>query len=458
VPQKFVPHPFSYREEKTLRVESLTNRGLGVCRTTIQKEDESASVNDNTSSSDNKWVIFVPNVIPGELVRLRIYRNFNNYSEADLLEVVEASEDRIEPTCTLSQVCGGCQYQHMKIEKQREWKTLHVQQGLEKVGGFSQPNVAPTIGTEHVFHYRSKITPHYDRPKRIAESVYEIGPIGFQEQSSRRLVNVAHCPIATHEINERLSVLVREKRQDALEGRLKRPKMGSTLLLRHAREGVVTDPTERVTARVSGIHFRFLAGNFFQNNPHVLPVMVDHVVTAATKPSRNNNNGGGGTKMTHLIDCYCGSGLFCLTAASSFQVLVGIEVVDKAVEEARENAALNEIQNCAFVAASAEAIFESNEPVLLPSLQREACLVSDFPRDETVVVVDPPRKGCSPEFLDQLYKFGPQRIVYMSCDPATQARDARGIVEHGYEITSIQPFDLFPQTRHIESLIVFERI
>jgi 23S rRNA (uracil1939-C5)-methyltransferase/tRNA (uracil-5-)-methyltransferase len=179
--------------------------------------------------------------------------------------------------------------------------------------------------------------------------------------------------------------------------------------------------------------------------------MVDHVVAAATKHGRN------GMQMTHLIDCYCGSGLFCLTAASYFQVLVGIEVVDKAVEEARENAALNGIENCAFVAASAEAIFESKQPVLLPSLQREPCLVRDFPRDETVVVVDPPRKGCSPEFLAQLYNFGPQRVVYMSCDPATQARDAKGIVENGYEITSIQPFDLFPQTRHIESLIVFER-
>jgi 23S rRNA (uracil1939-C5)-methyltransferase/tRNA (uracil-5-)-methyltransferase len=402
----------------------------------------------------------VPNVIPGELVRLRIYRNFKNFSEADLVEVVEKSKDRIEPTCSLSQVCGGCQYQHISIDKQREWKTHHVQEVLTKVGGFSHPNnVAPTIGTEHIFHYRSKITPHYDQPRKIADNVYEIGAIGFQEQSSRRLVNVTYCPIATKEMNEKLFLMIQELRQDALEGRLKRPKTGSTLLLRQAaaHDGgggvvVVTDPNERVTTYVSGIQFRFLAGNFFQNNPHMLPIMVDHVVTAATKPGRN------GTKMTHLIDCYCGSGLFCLTAASSFQVLVGIEVVDKAVEEARENAALNEIQNCAFVAASAEAIFEAKEPVLLPSLQREACLVRDFPRDETVVVVDPPRKGCSSEFLNQLYNFGPQRIVYMSCDPATQARDAKGIVEHGYEMTSIQPFDLFPQTRHIECLIVFERI
>ena len=180
----------------------------------------------------------------------------------------------------------------------------------------------------------------------------------------------------------------------------------------------------------------------------MLPVMVDHVVVAAaTTVSGNNDN----NKMTHLIDCYCGSGLFSLSTAASFDVCVGIEVNEKAIEEARQNAELNGIDNCAFVAASAEAIFDSTTPV------EGDVLVQDFPRDTTVVVCDPPRKGCSEEFLDQLYTFGPQRIVYMSCDVATQARDVKGIVAAGYEITSVQPFDLFPQTRHIECLIVLEK-
>jgi len=130
---------------------------------------------------------------------------------------------------------------------------------------------------------------------------------------------------------------------------------------------------------------------------------------------------------------------------------VGIELNERAVGEARENAALNDIDNCHFVAASAEAIFQSPDPVV------GTTLVQDFPRSQTVVVCDPPRKGCSPEFLEQLYAFQPQRVVYMSCDPATQARDTKGIVANGYHITSVQPLDLFPQTRHIECLMVFER-
>ena len=157
-----------------------------------------------------------------------------------------------------------------------------------------------------------------------------------------------------------------------------------------------------------------------------------------------------------MIDCYCGSGLFALQVAASMKSVIGIEVNERAIEEATANAQLNHITNAQFVAASAEAIFTA--ALNSNNATSEYETVSDLPSDETVVVVDPPRKGCSDEFLQQLYEFAPQRIVYMSCGPATQARDAKGIIEvGGYTITSIQPFDLFPQTKHIESLIVFEK-
>jgi tRNA/tmRNA/rRNA uracil-C5-methylase (TrmA/RlmC/RlmD family) len=193
-----------------------------------------------------------------------------------------------------------------------------------------------------------------------------------------------------------------------------------------------------------------LAGNFFQVNNYVLPFMVDAVVEAATRPTM------AGKAPSYLLDCYCGSGLFALSAASDFELCVGIEVNNKAIEEATANAKTNGIENCQFVAASAEAIFTSPQKVEIQGHEDQQ--VQEFPRDQTVVVVDPPRKGCSEEFLEQLYEYSPERIVYMSCGPATQARDAKGIVEiGGYEIVSIQPFDLFPQTKHVESLIVFEK-
>ena len=148
--------------------------------------------------------------------------------------------------------------------------------------------------------------------------------------------------------------------------------------------------------------------------------------------------------------------MFALSCASKVDLCVGIELQTKAIEEATENAKLNNIENCQFVAASAEAIFLSPPKITIKGYENVA--IKDFPRDKTVVVLDPPRKGCSGKFLEQLYEYSPQRVVYMSCGPTTQARDAKGIVEiGGYDIVSIQPFDLFPQTKHIECLMVFEK-
>lgn len=394
---------------------------------------------------------------------------------ADLVEVLEKSKDRVEPGCPLAGKCGGCQFQHMKIETQRQWKTDHVHTGLmgQQIEGYTTADainekLLPAAGTDEIYGYRSKITPHYDAPVKIGEDEYELEGIGFQQMMTRRLVDVEECPIATPPINDKFKEtridLHKQAKQGLLNNKKKRKRhrrsknkdLGATLLFRHADDDedgnpvVVTNNTEYMTTTVKGIKFRYQAGNFFQNNNFVLPLMVDGVLNAAMAPTA------AGKSPSHLIDCYCGSGLFALTAAAKFKFCVGIEVQDKAIEEATYNAKANGIGNCKFVAASAEAIFTSPPKVRIDEEEEQS--VRDFPRDQTVVVVDPPRKGCSGKFLEQLYSFGPQRVVYMSCGPDTQARDAKGIVEiGGYDIVSIQPFDLFPHTRHIECLMVFEK-
>lgn len=410
-----------------------------------------------------------------EYQRSHISQPVHSIYKADLVKVLEPSEDRVEPKCPLAGTCGGCQFQHMKIEKQREWKSNFVTKGLfqQEIQGYKgmdeiNAKLLPVAGTDEIYGYRSKITPHYDAPIRVGEDDYEMQAIGFQQFMTRRLVDVEECPIATPPINDKYKETRADLHRQAKEGllnnrkkrkrhrRSKNKELGATLLFRHADDDengnpvVVTDNNEYMTTTVKGIKFRYLAGNFFQNNNYVLPLMVDGVLSAALKPSA------AGKVPSHLIDCYCGSGLFALSAASKFQLCVGIEVQEKAIEEATYNAEANNIKNCRFVAASAEAIFTSPPKVKMESGEEQS--VGDFPRDQTVVVVDPPRKGCSGAFLEQLYAFGPQRVVYMSCGPATQARDAKGIVEvGGYDIVSIQPFDLFPQTKHIECLMVFEK-
>jgi 23S rRNA (uracil1939-C5)-methyltransferase/tRNA (uracil-5-)-methyltransferase len=177
--------------------------------------------------------------------------------------------------------------------------------------------------------------------------------------------------------------------------------------------------------------FQFKAGEFFQNNPHILPSLVDYVLAEARERS----------DVQYLLDAYCGVGLFALSARKSFDQILGIEISDQSVTWARKNAELNQAENCKFLLGSAEEIFNGVE----------------FAAERTAVIIDPPRKGCDIPFLEQLVSYGPKKLVYVSCDPATQARDAQYLIEHGYILKKIQPFDLFPHTRHCESVATFDK-
>ena len=210
VPRKFKPFPFQYREELILKVDSLTNRGIGVCRATIPPNAVPADENQRKTfeKDDSKWVVFVPNTIPGETVRCWVYRNHGSYSDADLLEVIDKHPQRVEALCPLAEECGGCQYQHMHVDVQREWKTSQVQELLERIGNLdpaSFPPTRPTVGTDEVYHYRSKITPHYDRPIKSDIGDMKIRDIGFKKKANRQIVDVPYCHIATERINEKLT-------------------------------------------------------------------------------------------------------------------------------------------------------------------------------------------------------------------------------------------------------------
>ena len=183
-------------------------------------------------------------------------------------------------------------------------------------------------------------------------------------------------------------------------------------------EGVVTNPKQLVSEKVGDLIFHFKAGEFFQNNPFLLPELVEYVVTQAN----SNEN-----KL--LVDAYCGGGLFGLSAASRFQQVMGIEVSREGFEGARTNAQINRIENAQFFLGDASSIFEE---------------VKEF-SESAALIIDPPRRGCDPNFLHQAIAFSPTRIVYVSCEPATQARDAQILLDAGYRAVAAQPFDLFPQ-------------
>ena len=406
-PKKFNPHPFEYHQEIELMIDTLTNLGLGLGR-----------VDD--------WVVMIPFALPGERIRARVFRNHKNYSDADLIEVLEPSPHRVEPRCPLFGTCGGCQYQNFDYAQQLLWKQGQVGELLERLAGVTDVEVDPVIASPKEYGYRSKITPHFQKPR---DGEADAMPIGFLHAGKRfELVDVEQCPIASEPINQQLLVT-----RETVRARAAEFKKGATLLLRDSQDGrVLTDFNEICHEKVGDLEFRFLAGDFFQNNPAILPAFVDYV--------RNEAEAAGAR---FLVDAYCGSGLFALACAKSFDAVAGVEVSEGSITWAKENARINEITNAKFHLGSAESIFTE---------------VGQFPPAETAVVIDPPRKGCSGEFLDQLFAFGPGAVVYVSCNPATQMRDLVRFRESGYELLKVQPFDLFPQTRHLECVITLRKI
>ncbi|TSA35350.1 MAG: class I SAM-dependent RNA methyltransferase [Opitutales bacterium] len=397
---KFRPGKFTYHQEIEVEIATITNLGEGLARV-------------------DGWVVFIPGALPGEKIVARVWHNSANFSRADLVRVVIPSPHRVQPRCDLFGECGGCQYQNLAYPQQLEWKRKQVAEAFERLGGL-KVEVEPCHPSPKQYGYRSKITPHFMTPRRADF------PIGFLASgTSRRVIDVPKCPIATDAINSSFA-----KSRKEIRGNPGRFERGATLLFRDCEEGVITDPRQVVTEKVGAIQLKFLAGEFFQNNPSVLEQFVGYAIKLAQES---------GAK--HLVDTYCGSGLFALSGARQFESVNGVEVSAEAARKAAENATLNRLVNCRFIAGSAESIFK-NIPVN---------------GADSAVIVDPPRKGCDEAFLEQLHRFNPRRIVYVSCAPDTQARDLKYLCTLGWKVIAVRPFDLFPQTRHVECIAALER-
>ena len=409
--------PFAYHQEIELEVVTLTNLGVGLGRYPLEQ---------TAQRPESRWVVMVPFALPGEKIRARVFRNHKNFSEADLVEVLRPSPHRIEPLCPLFGRCGGCQYQTLTYPEQLLWKQRQVGELVKYMAGLDFP-VQPVVGSPKTFGYRSKITPHFSVPRGPDL------PIGFLRQGTRfDLVDVPRCAIATDAINLRLTSVREEVRRKAEEGAYPR---GATLLFRDASGVVATDYVARVTEHLDlgggeTLTLTFLARDFFQNNPFILPSFAAYVRDQARESGAR-----------FLVDAYCGSGLFALASARAFERVAGVEVSESSVAFAVANAAANGISNASFLAGDASKIFSG----------------LSFPAAESAVVIDPPRKGADELFLSQLFAFGPAAVIYVSCDPATQMRDLKRFLENGYTVRRIQPFDLFPQTRHLECVITLAK-
>ncbi len=349
----------------------------------------------------DEFVVFVPFVIPGETVEAEITEVKKNFARAKLLRVITPSPERVAPECRYFTQCGGCQYQHIDYATQLRFKHKQIADLFERVGKISAEKIAPVIGCPAPYGYRNRIMirSQWNGPaKKLV--------IGFIRADNNFVEDIEECKIAEPSLNEQIT---------------------------HVRANPPPKGGIKVVLRVQAEGWEVPRDSFFQNNFFLLPKLVE-TVREFLKDS--------GAR--HLIDLYCGVGFFGIEAAGVVDSFVGVEYDQLAIAAARKNAASREINNGEFVAAKVE--------VILPEL------LNKFSAEKTTVILDPPRKGCWPETLELLRQTRPAQVIYVSCHPATMARDLNILCADGvFELARVQPLDMFPQTQHIECVADLRR-
>lgn len=462
--------PFQKNEEVTVDIIGLTHDGEGVGRA-------------------DGYTLFIQGALPGERVRAKVMKVKKQYGYARLEEIVLKSPSRVEPPCGIYKECGGCQLQYFDYPAQLEWKRQHVVDNLMRIGKLNvigEANregavisegiiVHETVGMDEPWRYRNKAAVPVGISSKDGELL-----AGFYARGSHRIIDMDDCLIQHNDNDEVIRIVKRIGRELGASPYDEETGRG---VLRHvmARTGVVTgeimvvlvtngkklpsadlwvqrireelpavksivqnvnerntnvifgDETkvlwgsEVIYDELDGIRFAISARSFYQVNP----VQTVELYRIAVEYA-------GLTGSETVIDAYCGIGTISLFLARQAGRVYGVEIVPEAIEDAARNAALNSIENASFEAGPAE--------VVIPRWREEG-ITAD------VIVVDPPRKGCDPALLETILAMKPERVVYVSCNPSTLARDLRVLEDGGYRTAEVVPVDMFPWTVHVECVV-----
>ena len=441
-------------DEITLEITAMTSQGSGL-------------------GHFEKLAVFVEGAVTGDKLLVHIIKVKSNYAVGIIKKIIKPSKHRIESDCPVSEKCGGCSYRHIAYAHELEMKKQTVQDALQRIGGLDI-EVEEILSTQNQNHYRNK-------------GQYPIGMdnegrtlIGFYAKRSHRIVDCRSCALAPKEFEKILKVI---ERWSAEAGVSFYDEEKSTGTLRHIylRKAKATKQTmvclvinaqtvpkkERLIEALleadatvcsvvlnintkktnvilgeecrtiygkdyiedvlCGLRFRISPLSFFQVNPEGTELLYQRAKQYAEAD-----------KEKVILDLYCGAGTIGLSMADSAKEIIGVEIIPQAIENAKENAKLNSIQNARFICNDAGgAAKKLSEEGLRPD----------------VIILDPPRKGCSREVIDTVVYMSPERVVYVSCDPATLARDCKIFEEQGYKVQRATAVDMFPRTVHCESVV-----
>ncbi|MBC1228338.1 23S rRNA (uracil(1939)-C(5))-methyltransferase RlmD [Listeria booriae] len=430
----------------------------------------------NAVAKIDGYPIFVPQGLPDEIAQIKVLKTNKNYGFGKIIELTKESADRVTPPCLVYSQCGGCQLQHLSYDGQLRMKQKQVAQVMKRIGK-QDVEVLPTLGMENPWNYRNKaqVPVGFVHGRLVA---------GFYQQRSHQIIDMNTCLIQQEENNEviqtaraifakyyvepydettrkgvlrhlmtRFATTTGELMLVIVTTKLNFPNKAEILaelqqsipeltsLVQNVNtantnvifgeQTVVLAGREYIMDTIHGISFAISARSFYQVNPEQTEILYAEALKLA-----------GLTGEETVIDAYCGIGSISLCLAKEAKHVYGVEIVPQAIEDARANAKLNKMDNVTFAVGKAEEV--------IPDWFKQGIKAD-------VLVVDPPRKGCDDALLQTILKMKPKRVVYVSCNPATLARDMLVLTEGGYEAKMVQPVDMFPQTTHVECVTVLER-
>ena len=421
------------------------------------------------------YTIFVPGAAAGDLARIKVVKALKNYGYGKLIKVISPSADRCVPACPVAGMCGGCSIMHLDYDAQLRYKQQKVLDSMKRIGGINVA-VDETVASPLQAEYRNKVSlPVSTENEKIAVGFYALGShrvvesdccilqmpfckeientvISYMENNGVSPYSEETCKGSIRHIfirngfhsGEIMVVIVSARKElpnekelaSALAANINvksviinyNPKKTNVILGNHSR---LLYGRDFIYDSISGLNFKINHRSFYQINTPVTELLYNKVLELM----------GDCTEKT-VFDIYCGIGTISLFAASLAKKVIGVEFIPEAVDNARENAKDNNIGNAEFYAGDAAEVIKK--------------LYEDgFSAD--IVILDPPRKGCI-DILDTVVNINPEKIIYVSCNPATLARDAKVLELNGYRIISVTPYDMFPHTSHVETVVLITRV
>ncbi|WP_050613904.1 23S rRNA (uracil(1939)-C(5))-methyltransferase RlmD [Bacillus testis] len=451
--------PVAKNEQLTVTFEDMTTDGAGVAKV-------------------DGYPLFVPYALPGEKAIIRVVKANKGYGFGRLEKIIEQSSDRVDYPCSLHKECGGAQLLHLSYEGQLKAKEKQVRDAMERIGGLKDVKVHHVLGMDNPWKYRNKVqVPVGEKNGKIVT--------GYYRKRSHDIIDMENCGVElsmddsivlkvrdicidngispydekTHrgvlrhimvrwakETGEIMIVLVTRTRQLPNKDEIVKDIVKTIPNVKSIVHNINVERTNvilgdrsltiygssTITDYIGDVKFAISAKSFYQVNPYQTKVLYDKALDYA-----------GLTGEETVIDAYCGIGTISLFLAQKAKKVYGIEIVKDAIKDAERNAKLNGIHNAEFITGAAETV--------ITDLYKEGVKAD-------VVVVDPPRKGCDEALLNTIIAMKPKKVVYVSCNPGTLARDLRILEDGGYQTMEVQPVDMFPQTTHVEAVTWLELV